>query len=58
MADYECPKCGVGYDATGCHHDDAGEHECEECGFAFVVQVEYEPSYIVTCKVQEPHDAD
>jgi DNA-directed RNA polymerase subunit RPC12/RpoP len=50
MTDYECPKCGVGYNATG-SHEDAGEHECESCGFVFVVAVEYDPTYSVNCKV-------
>lgn len=51
MADYECPKCGIGYDASGVHADDIGERECEICGFTFIVEIEYEPIYSVACKV-------
>ena len=49
MSDYECPKCKCEYDATGSREDDAGEHECDECGFRFIVEIEYDPSYDTRC---------
>ncbi len=49
VSDYECPKCGAGHEATGSHEDDTGERECDECGFAFIVEVEYEPEYSTSC---------
>ena len=48
MADYECPKCKTEYNASG-SPDDAGEQECDACGFMFNVEIEYEPSYYESC---------
>lgn len=53
MSDYECPKCGATYEAVGSHEEDSGEHECEDCGFRFVVEIEYEPCYSTRCVVHE-----
>lgn len=49
MSDYECPKCKTEYDACGSHEDDSGEHKCDECGFRFNVEIEYDPSYSASC---------
>jgi len=49
MCDYECPKCKTEYNATGSHEDDEGERECDECGFKFIVEVEYDPTYDTHC---------
>jgi len=49
MSDFECPKCGAEHEASGSHEDVAGERECDECGFMFVVEIEYDPSYSVSC---------
>lgn len=46
---YECPKCGVVYEPVGSHEEDAGERECEDCGFLFIVEIEYEPTYSTRC---------
>ena len=48
MSDHECPKCKTEYDVTGCP-DDVGEQQCENCGFLFIVEIEYEPTYDATC---------
>ena len=53
MSDWECPKCKTEYDATGRHDEDSGEHTCGECGFRFNVEIEYDPSYTVTCVEHE-----
>ena len=53
MSDWECPKCKTEYDATGRHDEDSGEQTCDECGFRFSVQIEYEPSYDVNCVEHE-----
>ena len=52
MFDFECPKCKAEYNATD-SPDDAGEHECDECGFVFIVEIDYEPSYDATCLTHE-----
>ena len=49
MSDYECPKCKTEYEASGSHEEDSGERTCDECGFQFVVEIEYDPSYYVYC---------
>ena len=46
--DYECPKCKAEYVAAG-NDEDAGEHICEECGYKFIVEIEYDPSYSTRC---------
>lgn len=53
MSDYECPKCNYQYEATGSYEDDHGEQECENCGFKFIVEVEYDPSYSTRCVTHE-----
>lgn len=45
----ECPKCKHEHEPCGNHEDDAGEIECQECGFQFIVEIEYEPSYSTCC---------
>ena len=42
----DCPRCKHA-------HDDLGYQEsmtCEDCGFAFTCDVEYEPDYSTSCK--------
>ena len=52
MSDYSCPKCGWEVDATGSH--DAGEHTCDQCGFEFIVKIEYNtPEYSTWCVVHD-----
>lgn len=53
MSDFECPKCKAEHEATGSHEDDAGEQACDACGFVFIVQVEYSPTYDTFCAVHE-----
>lgn len=49
MDTIDCPKCGCEHEPSGSHDDDAGEMKCEECGFAFRVEIEYDPSYSTSC---------
>ena len=56
--DYECPKCKTEYNAVGCYDDDNGEHDCDECGFKFVVSIEYEPEYSASCVTCEFGDKE
>ena len=44
----DCPKCDHVMFPCGSHEDE-GETECDECGFQFVVQVEYQPVYATVC---------
>lgn len=53
MDTIDCPKCEHEHDPAGNHDDDSGEMECEECGFKFIVTIEYEPSYSTECAVHE-----
>lgn len=53
MSDYECPKCKHEHEACGSHEDDEGEQTCDQCGFKFVVMIEYDPSYSTTCVTHE-----
>lgn len=53
MSDFDCPKCGAEHDACGNHEEDHGERECDQCGFKFFVEIEYDPSYSVTCVQHE-----
>lgn len=53
MSDFECPKCKHQHEATGSHEDDSGQRDCEACGFLFVVEVEYMPTYSTFCHVHE-----
>lgn len=46
----ECPKCKHEHEPNGNHEDDAGEWTCDECGFKFLVEIEYEPTYSTECK--------
>lgn len=50
MNTVDCPRCEHEHDPYGNTEDDSGEWECEKCGFKFEVEVEYEPSYTITCK--------
>ena len=45
MIDWECPHCDAGYEASGSHEDDSGEHTCDECDCKFKVYIDYEPEY-------------
>jgi len=45
----ECPKCKEAIEPYGNHEEDAGEHECDDCGFKFIVEIDYEPSYSERC---------
>ena len=49
----ECPRCKHEHDPAGNHEDDSCDMECDECGFEFSVEIEYDPSYVSTCKVCE-----
>jgi len=49
----ECPKCKHDHEPSGSHDDDHGETECQSCGFKFVVEIEYEPSYSTSCVEHE-----
>ena len=53
MSDIECPKCGLEHEPSGSHEDDSGEWTCDNCGFVFIVEIEYDPYYIVECKNHE-----
>lgn len=46
----ECPKCSYENPMTGCHETDEDEYECQDCGFEFVVEIEYDPSCSTSCK--------
>lgn len=50
MDTIDCPKCEYEHIPTGSHEDDAGDFTCESCGFEFIVEVEYDPSYSTACK--------
>jgi frataxin-like iron-binding protein CyaY len=56
MADIECPKCKATIEMCGSHEDDEGDCECETCGFGFNVEIEYDPTYIVTCQTHQWDD--
>lgn len=49
MDTIDCPKCEHEHKPRGSHGDDSGERNCEACGFAFVVEIEYDPSYHTSC---------
>lgn len=52
MADFECPYCGKGHEASEINIPDKYyEEECDDCGKLFQVTVEYYPEY-------EAHKAD
>ena len=46
----DCPRCKHEHEPSYSHEDDSGAWVCEECGFAFDVDIEYEASYAVCCK--------
>lgn len=50
MSTIDCPACGHEHIPTGSHEDDVGEHECEKCGFEFVVEIDYDPIYDTHCQ--------
>ena len=45
----ECPKCHCEHEPMGMHDEDAGEWECENCGFVFVVEIDYDLIYDSEC---------
>lgn len=49
MNEIKCPYCKHGHEATGSHEDDATTWECNNCNEPFEVDVEYDPTYIITC---------
>ena len=53
MDTIDCPRCEYEHEPTGSHEDDSGEMECEGCGFKFVVEIEYDPSYYTSCVEHE-----
>jgi len=53
MSVIDCPKCGEEHEPIGSHEEDSGEHECENCGFKFVVTIEYDPEYYSRCVTHE-----
>ena len=53
MDTIECPKCGCEHEPCGMHEEDSGEWDCENCGLKFVVEIEYDPSYSVSCVEHE-----
>lgn len=48
----DCPRCGHEHE-PGSHEDTAGDYQCSECDFEFIVAVEYTAWYEMTCKVCE-----
>lgn len=52
----DCPKCKHEHDACGSHEEDEGKWECEECGFKFEVEIEYDPDYSTSCVEHEFDD--
>lgn len=56
MNTIDCPKCEHEHEPSGSHEDDEGEFECEECGFKFIVEIEYDPDYLTSCIVHEWED--
>lgn len=53
MNEIYCPKCEHAYEPTGDHETDEGETECDECGFKFIVEIEYDPTYDIRCVEHE-----
>ena len=51
----ECPKCKTEHEPAGTC-EDAGEWSCEECGFVFLVEIEYDPVYSERCVNHEYGD--
>jgi transcription elongation factor Elf1 len=47
--EYNCPKCHHAHEACGSDEEDSGKKECDECGFEFIVEIEYLPVYETTC---------
>ena len=47
MDTIECPKCKHEHWTGG--QEDSNEMACEECGFRFVVEMEYVPDYETHC---------
>lgn len=58
MDTIDCPKCEHEHNPCGSHEDDEGEWECEECGFKFNVEIEYDPSYYTYCIEHEYGEYD
>ena len=53
MNTIDCPKCEHEHQPSGPHEDDHGEMTCKSCGFRFVVEIEYDPSYYTSCVEHE-----
>lgn len=53
MDTIDCPKCEHEHEPSGSDEEDSAEWECENCGFAFKCEIEYEPSYITHCVTHE-----
>lgn len=49
MNTIDCPKCEHEHQPSGSHDDDHGERTCDACGFTFMVEIEYDPSYCTSC---------
>lgn len=56
MDTIDCPRCGQEHDPSGCHEEDSGDMTCEACGFGFVVEIEYSPSYNTSCEKHQYGD--
>ena len=44
-----CPKCEYEHAPSGSHEDDIGERTCDNCGFKFHVEIDYDPDYSTSC---------
>lgn len=53
MDTIDCPQREHEHTPVGSHDEDSGEMECEECGFKFIVQIDYDPSYYTSCVEHE-----
>ena len=49
MDSIDCPRCEHEHEPSGSHEDDSGKWECEECGFMFKCEIEYDPTYLTWC---------
>lgn len=53
METIDCPKCEYEHNPCGSHEEDYGQWECDQCGFSFSVEIDYEPSYTTACVTHE-----
>ena len=49
MNTIDCPRCKHEHEPIVSHEEDEGKQECQECGFKFNVEIEYDPDYITSC---------